>query len=59
MFQVKLSDIAAFENDDLGLKQDVAISATPYYLVLSIDPKFYYFHEETGKFDAISYQVAG
>ena len=31
MFQVKLSDIAAFENDDLGLKQDVAISATPYY----------------------------
>jgi len=50
--------IRPFEREDILTGHKIEVRTNPYYAILSIDSREYYFERETGKFDGTSYQVA-
>jgi hypothetical protein len=38
-------------------RNDIEIKSSPYYTVLTIGEKNYYFIKETGKFDGVSFDI--
>jgi hypothetical protein len=57
MTEQKVVQIKPFKFQDKLTGQKIEIRATPYYSMLSIDSRKYYFIKETGEFDGTSFQV--
>lgn len=52
-----LAVIEPFEYEDMLTEQKVEVRTSPYYSILSIGGRKYYFERETGKFDGTSYPI--
>jgi len=50
-----LAMIAPFEYDDLLTERKVEVRVNPYYSILAVDSREYYFERETGKFDGTAF----
>jgi len=53
-----LAMIVPFEYDDLLTKRKVEVRVNPYYSILAVDGREYYFERETGEFDGTSFKLA-
>lgn len=56
MVKQEIAQIRPFKLQDKLTGQKIEIKTTPYYSILSIDGREYYFIKETGKFDGTSFQ---
>lgn len=50
-----LAIIKPFEYEDLLTGHKVSVQVNPYYSILSVDGREYYFEKETGKFDGTAF----
>lgn len=49
--------IKPFNYEDVSIGRTIAIRTSPYYSILSIGDKEYFFTKETGEFDGVSFSV--
>ncbi|MBC8511548.1 MAG: hypothetical protein H8D32_01015 [Dehalococcoidia bacterium] len=52
-----LALIKPFEYQDMLTNQRIAIKKSPYYSIISVDGREYYFLAETGEFDETAFEV--
>lgn len=57
MAKQEAAQIRPFKLQDKLTGQKIEIKTTPYYSILSINSREYYFTKETGEFDGTSFQV--
>jgi len=56
MAKQEVAQIRPFKYQDKLTGQKIEIKTTPYYSILSISNREYYFIKETGEFDGTSFQ---
>ncbi len=49
--------IKPFQYEDMLTNQKIAIRKSPYYSILSVDGRKYYFESETGEFDGTVFEA--